>query len=49
MGRGKNEARTRKLSNDELRVLWKEDSTFGQICRMLVLTAQRRSLVPKHL
>jgi integrase len=39
------EARERKLSDDELRVIWANllDDTFGQVVRLLVLTGCRRS------
>ena len=44
-------ARTRVLSDDELRVIWPllaEAGTFGAMLKTLLLTAQRRDEVSKH-
>jgi integrase len=48
MRRHKNEARSRILSDDELRMIWRQaeaNGQFGAIVRLLLLTGQRREKV----
>jgi integrase len=41
MKRGKREARSRILSEDEIRALWNADGEFGNFTKLALLTAQR--------
>jgi integrase len=48
MSRAKSQARERILTDDELRAVWSAADTmpvFGDLCRLLLLTGQRRSKV----
>lgn len=45
MRRSEPKSRERILSDDEIRSLWKVEGSFGDFCRVLLLTAQRRAKV----
>jgi integrase len=45
MARSKNQARSRTLSDDELRLVWKAQSPIAPMARFILLTAARRSEV----